>query len=137
MEEKLKRFWFLESIGVLAWVYMYVVWNLDIRLTMFMIVPFAVLAILFSIVSLVYATIGLDRKSVPLIAVVPGNLWVAADSFWAVYDFTDLDGNGLGAFMAISHIFTVLLGVLATWEFVVSKDNKETFAKFFGKFKSG
>lgn len=135
MSEKLKTFWLLESIGGLSWVYMYVVWILGFEPAMFLIVPLAVSAILLSSAALIYAVAGkLDRKFVPLAAVVAGNFWVIADSLWAVNDF-----NGVEIFLTIARVFSVLLAVVATWEFAASKDNVEklaTFAGFFRKFKS-
>ena len=67
MQDKLKTFWLLESIGVLFWIYMYLFWNLDLESFMFTIKPLAMLAVLFNIASLMFAlTAGLDRKSVPM-----------------------------------------------------------------------
>lgn len=113
---------------------MYLIWIVGFEPVMFLIVPFAVLAILFSLISLIYALARLERKSLPLIGIVAGNFWVIADSFWAVNDFNEIE-----IFIQIARIFAVLLAVVATWEFMASRDNADrlaAFAEFFRKFKS-
>ncbi|MBI2068551.1 MAG: hypothetical protein HYT67_00355 [Candidatus Yanofskybacteria bacterium] len=131
----MKTFWFLESIGGLSWVYMYLVWIIDFEFLKILIVPLALSAVLFSFWALVYAVARLDRKSTPFIAILAGNFWVVADSLWAVND-----SYGVEALLQIARLFTFLLMIVATWEFFASKDNVEKlahFAEFFRKFKNG
>ena len=127
MKKRLETFEFLQSIGGLSWVYMYLVWILGLELLNYLIIPLAVSAVLFSFLSLVYAMIRLDRTSVPLMAVIGGNLWVIADSLWAIND-----SQGIEILHIVAQIFTILLVVVATWEFLTSRSN---FVKFFRKFR--
>lgn len=113
---------------------MYLVWIFSVESLIFLIVPFAILAVFFSLSSLFYAITALDRGSIPFTAVAAGNLWVAADSFWAINDFYEIE-----IFLTLAKIFTVLLAITATYEFATSKDNAhklKVFAEFFRKFKS-
>lgn len=131
MDRNRKTFWFLESLSGLFWIYMYLLWISEVN--PFNLLPLlAGLSISFSSGALLYALIKLDNQ-VPLIGIVAGNFWVIADSLWALNDIWNV-----AIFLTVSRIFAVALVVLATWEFVSSRDNSErlrNFGSFFKKFK--
>lgn len=123
MQERLKTFYFIQSVGILLWVYMYLTWIFDLPLTI--VKPFAMSAILVNFIALTYAIFGLDRKSMPRMEVIGGNLWVTADSLWAIGDIGMMDRVVIAA-----RVIAVLLAVVATWEFLASRDNTDRLLRF-------
>lgn len=125
MPDKLKKFYFIQSIGILLWVDMYLTWIFDLALGMVM--PLAVLAIAVNFTALVYAISRLDRTSMPRIEVIGGNLWVTADSLWAI---SDSNSDEIKILVIVARIFAVLLAVIVHWEFLASKDNTDRLIRF-------
>lgn len=123
MQERFKIFYFIQSIGILLWVYMYLTWIFDLPLMI--VKPFAILAILVNFIALAYAIFRLDRKSMPRMEVIGGNLWVTADSLWAIGDVGMMDKVVIAA-----RIVAVLLAVVATWQFLASRDNTDRLLRF-------
>lgn len=124
-EERLKTFYFIQSIGVLVWVYMYLAWIFELALAVVM--PFALLAITINSAALVYAILKLDRTSMPRIEVIGGNLWVTADSLWAI---SDSSSNEIRILITVARIFAFLLAIIATFEFIAIRDNMDRLLRF-------